>query len=62
MQFGDLGLNAQTLDIFLGSSDPANHSATVGGTDNTLMQFSSAVHQRDADLLYFWHKVRISVI
>ncbi|KAK1615012.1 hypothetical protein QYE76_020529 [Lolium multiflorum] len=53
-----------TLDLFMGSSDPANHSATVGSTDNLLMQLSSAVHvhQRDADLLYFWHKVRISVI
>ncbi|KAM0826252.1 hypothetical protein ACQ4PT_069004 [Festuca glaucescens] len=60
MQYGDLGLNAQTLDLFMGSSDPANHSATVGGTDNSLMQLSSAVHQRDADLLYFWHKYRRS--
>jgi hypothetical protein len=62
MQYGDLGLNAQNLSLFMGSSDPANDSATVGGTDNSLRQLSSAMHQRDADLLYFWHKVGISLI
>ncbi|KAM0844826.1 hypothetical protein ACQ4PT_056766 [Festuca glaucescens] len=62
MQYGDLGLNAENLSLFMGSSDPANHSATVGSTDISLRQLSPTVHQRDADLLYFWHKVRISVI
>ncbi|KAK1615018.1 hypothetical protein QYE76_020535 [Lolium multiflorum] len=60
MQYGDLALNAQNLSVFMGSSNPANHSATVGDTDNSLRQLSPAVKQRDAGLLYFWHKYRKS--
>ncbi|KAM0876408.1 hypothetical protein ACQ4PT_036180 [Festuca glaucescens] len=61
-QYGDLALNAQNLSVFMGSSDPANHSAMVGDIDNSLRQLSPAVQQRDAELLYFWHKVGISVM
>jgi legumain len=62
MQYGDLGLNAENLDLFMGSSDPANSSATVSDGDNSLTQLSRPVLQRDADLVYFWQKVSNSVI
>jgi legumain len=62
MQYGDLGLNAENLDLFMGSSDPANGSATVGGGDNSLRQLFRPVLQRDADLVYLWQKVSNSVI
>jgi legumain len=63
MQYGDLGLNAENLDLFMGSSDPVNGSATdVGGGDNSLTQLSRPVLQRDADLVYLWQKVSNSVI
>uniref|UniRef100_A0ACD5ZAB0 Uncharacterized protein n=1 Tax=Avena sativa TaxID=4498 RepID=A0ACD5ZAB0_AVESA len=61
MQYGDLGLNAEDLDLFMGSSDPANRSATVfGGEGNWRSQLSRVVEQRDADLVYLWQKYRKS--
>lgn len=55
MQYGDLELNAQNLFLYMGSN-PANDNATFID-DNALPSVSRAVNQRDADLLYFWHKV-----
>lgn len=55
MQYGDLDLNVQNLYLYMGT-DPANDNATFG-RDNSLRPFSSAVNQRDADLVYFWQKV-----
>uniref|UniRef100_A0ACD5TCU6 Uncharacterized protein n=1 Tax=Avena sativa TaxID=4498 RepID=A0ACD5TCU6_AVESA len=62
MQYGDLSMNAEDLDLFIGSSDPANHSATVfgGEEDNSLGRLSRVVEQRDADLVYLWNKYRKS--
>ncbi|XP_008797891.1 vacuolar-processing enzyme [Phoenix dactylifera] len=58
MQYGDLDLNAHQLFLYMGSN-PANENATFID-DNALPSFSRAVNQRDADLLYFWHKYRKS--
>ncbi|XP_073008107.1 vacuolar-processing enzyme-like [Typha latifolia] len=58
MQYGNLDLNPQHLFLYIGSN-PANDNATFIG-DNSLPSFSSAVNQRDADLVYFWQKYRRS--
>lgn len=58
MQYGDLELNMKNLFLYLGSN-PLNDNATFID-DNSLLSFSkAAVNQRDADLVYFWHKVGI---
>ncbi|KAM3336550.1 hypothetical protein ACQJBY_030514 [Aegilops geniculata] len=54
MQYGSLDLNDQHLFLYIGSN-PANDNTTFV-EDNSLPSFSSAVKQRDADLVYFWHK------
>ncbi|KAG6505919.1 hypothetical protein ZIOFF_031232 [Zingiber officinale] len=55
MQYGNLELNAEKLFLYLGSN-PANDNATFI-EDNSLLSFhKAAVNQRDADLVYFWHK------
>ncbi|CAL9765321.1 unnamed protein product [Musa acuminata subsp. burmannicoides] len=57
MQYGDLELNMKDLFLYLGSN-PLNENATFVD-DNSLLSFSkAAVNQRDADLVYFWHKYR----
>lgn len=48
MQYGDLKLNVQKLDVFMGAA------TTFGGALKKIS--SSDVSQRDADLLYLWHK------
>ncbi|URD73645.1 Peptidase C13 family [Musa troglodytarum] len=55
MEYGELELNMQNLFLYVGSN-PANENATFID-DNSLSSFSkAAVNQRDADLIYFWHK------
>ncbi|XP_064950083.1 vacuolar-processing enzyme-like isoform X2 [Musa acuminata AAA Group] len=55
MEYGELELNMQNLFLYVGSN-PANENATFID-DNSLSSFSNAaVNQRDADLIYFWHK------
>nr|AXQ06495.1 legumain [Vriesea carinata] len=56
MQYGDLDLNTEHLFFFIGTN-PANDNKTYA-IDNSLPSFSRAVNQRDADLVYFWHKFR----
>jgi legumain len=56
MQYGSLDLNAEHLFSYIGSN-PANENTTFV-EDNALPSFSRAVNQRDADLVYFWQKVR----
>ncbi|KAG6532673.1 hypothetical protein ZIOFF_006523 [Zingiber officinale] len=58
MQFGDLELNVENLFVYLGSN-PANANATFI-EDNSLYFHNDAVNQRDADLVYFWHKVVVN--
>lgn len=55
MEYGNLNLNNKFLDIYMGT-DPANENFTFTG-DNSLPSLSTAVNQRDADLVYFWTKV-----
>ncbi|CAM0952711.1 unnamed protein product [Alopecurus aequalis] len=47
MQYGDLSLDVQTLDVYMGAPIPSG---------NTSKKLSGAVSQRDADLFYFWDK------
>lgn len=58
MQYGNLELNVEKLFLYLGSN-PANDNATFI-QDNSLSFHKAAVNQRDADLVYFWHKVGAS--
>ncbi|XP_020099008.1 vacuolar-processing enzyme-like [Ananas comosus] len=58
MQYGDLDLSTEQLFFFIGTN-PANDNNTFT-IDNSLPSFSMAVNQRDADLVYFWHKFRSS--
>jgi legumain len=58
MQYGDLGLNEQSLYLFMGT-DPANDNASFIGNSLPSLR-GAAVNQRDADLLHFWHKYRRS--
>ncbi|KAJ4959061.1 hypothetical protein NE237_026172 [Protea cynaroides] len=53
-QYGDLGLSEEQLFLYLGTN-PANDNSTFI-QENSLPSFSSAVNQRDADLLHFWQK------
>ncbi|XP_043705645.1 vacuolar-processing enzyme-like [Telopea speciosissima] len=53
-QYGDLGLNAEHLFLYMGTN-PANDNSTFI-EKNYLPSFSTAVNQRDADLLHFWRK------
>ncbi|KAJ0971380.1 hypothetical protein J5N97_019339 [Dioscorea zingiberensis] len=58
MQYGDVKLNTESLFLYMGS-DPANDNATFID-NNSLPSFSTAVNQREADLVYFWNKYRKS--
>lgn len=55
MQYGNLGLNKESLFLYMGSNPANDNSSFID--DNRLPSFSRAVNQRDADLLYFWNKV-----
>ncbi|KQJ90210.1 vacuolar-processing enzyme [Brachypodium distachyon] len=59
MQYGDLGINAQSLDIFIGSN-PANDKSNSSVSSLLRNARAGVVHQRDADLLHFWHKYKRS--
>ncbi|KAH9306246.1 hypothetical protein KI387_010650, partial [Taxus chinensis] len=59
MQYGDIPVSKKPLSLYLGF-DPANANATL---ENSLTQHlkdkdTTAINQRDADLLYLWQKVR----
>lgn len=58
MQYGSLNLNTQELFSYIGTNPANDNNKFVEG--NSLPTFTSAVHQRDADLVYFWQKVCIS--
>ncbi|KAI4990268.1 hypothetical protein ZWY2020_038631 [Hordeum vulgare] len=60
MQYGDLGLNDQSLFQYIGTN-PANDNATFVQSSSSSRQLPGArVNQRDADLVHFWHKYRRS--
>ncbi|KAL3746845.1 hypothetical protein ACJRO7_015743 [Eucalyptus globulus] len=54
MQFGDIGLSKENLFLYM-STNPANDNSPFVN-DNSLRPPQKGVTQRDADLLYFWHK------
>ncbi|KAG6507599.1 hypothetical protein ZIOFF_032949 [Zingiber officinale] len=54
MQYGDLELNVQNLFLYVGSNPANDNSTFVEG--NSLSFPRAVVNQRDADLVYFWHK------
>ncbi|NP_001304244.1 vacuolar-processing enzyme precursor [Vigna radiata] len=56
MQYGDVEFSKDTLFLYLGT-DPANDNLTFVD-ENSLWSSSTAVNQRDADLVHFWHKFR----
>jgi len=58
MQYGSLDLNTEHLFLYMGSN-PSNDNFTYID-ENSLPSFSKPVNQRDADLLHYWHKFRIS--
>lgn len=58
MQYGSLKLNEQQLFSYIGTNPANDGNKFVEG--NSLPTFTRSVHQRDADLVYFWQKVCIS--
>lgn len=58
MQYGDVGLNKDKLDLYMGTN-PANDNFTFVDA-NSLTPRSGVTNQRDADLVHFWDKVPFS--
>ncbi|PKU82544.1 vacuolar-processing enzyme [Dendrobium catenatum] len=58
MQYGELGINEENVFLYIGSN-PTNENSTFI-EDNSLPFSPSVVNQRDADLVYYWHKFRNS--
>ena len=64
MKYGDDNISAENVYVYLGS-DPANANSSWSHEDllsSVNLHFSKGskfqgVHQRDADLLFLWHKV-----
>lgn len=60
MQYGDIPLSKESLSLYMGF-DPSNANATL---ENNLPQLkdkdTTAINQRDADLLYMWQKYKRS--
>ncbi|VAI18126.1 unnamed protein product [Triticum turgidum subsp. durum] len=59
MQYGDLGLNDQSLFVYIGTN-PANDNASFVQGSSSRRLPGGGVNQRDADLVHFWHKYRRS--
>ncbi|XP_058074004.1 vacuolar-processing enzyme-like [Magnolia sinica] len=58
MQYGNIGINKDHLFLYIGTN-PANDNFTFV-EENKLLPSSTAVNQRDADLLHLWNKYRKS--
>lgn len=56
MQYGDIGLSKNNLDLYLGTN-PANDNYTFVDENFLRPRTKSATNQRDADLVHFWDKV-----
>ncbi|XP_050219165.1 vacuolar-processing enzyme [Mercurialis annua] len=56
MQFGDVGLNKESLFMYMGTNPANDNSSFVD--ENSLRLPAKAVNQRDADLVHFWDKYR----
>ncbi|KAE8099992.1 hypothetical protein FH972_017931 [Carpinus fangiana] len=55
MQYGDIGLGKNNLDLYLGTN-PANENYTFVEENFLRPHTKSATNQRDADLVHFWDK------
>ncbi|KAH0451592.1 hypothetical protein IEQ34_018891 [Dendrobium chrysotoxum] len=55
MQYGELGINEEKNFLYIGLN-PTNDNSIFIEEDNSLPFTPSAVNQRDADLIYYWHK------
>lgn len=60
MQYGDVGLSKDKLDLYMGTN-PANDNFTFVDA-NSLKPPSRVTNQRDADLVHFWDKVLFSIL
>jgi legumain len=56
MQYGDIGLNKNNLDLYMGTN-PANDNYTFVDENFLRPTTKAATNQRDADLVHFWDKV-----
>jgi legumain len=56
MQYGDIGLNKNDLDLYMGTN-PANDNYTFVDENFLRPTTKAATNQRDADLVHFWDKV-----
>ncbi|XP_031488237.1 vacuolar-processing enzyme-like [Nymphaea colorata] len=54
MEYGDTELSMEKLFSYIGTNPANEHFPFVGS--NSLLKHSTAVNQRDADLVYFWNK------
>ncbi|KAH0451879.1 hypothetical protein IEQ34_019178 [Dendrobium chrysotoxum] len=52
---GELGINEEKIFLYIGSN-PTNDNSTFIEEYNSLPFTPSVVNQRDADLIYYWHK------
>jgi len=62
MQYGDIKIDVEELERFLGF-DPTNENVTkpelpelFSATPNNIL---THIEQREADLVHFWHKVKL---
>jgi legumain len=60
MEYGDVGLSNDHLYVYLGTNPANDNISFVDETENSLKLRtpSTAVNQRDADLIHFWEKFR----
>uniref|UniRef100_A0A1J3FS65 legumain n=1 Tax=Noccaea caerulescens TaxID=107243 RepID=A0A1J3FS65_NOCCA len=57
MQYGDVGLSKNNLDLYMGTN-PANDNFTFVDSNSLTPPPSRVTNQRDADLVHFWDKYR----
>jgi legumain len=57
MEYGDVGLSNNHLFLYLGTNPANDNISFVDESALKLRSPSTAVNQRDADLVHFWDKV-----
>lgn len=57
MEYGDVGLSNNHLFLYLGTNPANDNISFVDESSLKLRSPSTAVNQRDADLIHFWDKV-----
>lgn len=61
MQYGDVGLSKNNLDLYMGTN-PANDNFTFVDSNSLTPPPSRVTNQRDADLVHFWDKVCFNIL